>query len=232
MRECLLHKLNENCEHKKKNIKLILVNKLLVKMVKQRKKDNIREGADLGYNHSYSKAEKSAYDTVKGFYQEVLANWANSNEELVLDFLSKKFLMIYSRQMSALLIKMVSLTLITLGIIYFKTFNPLIMLVCIISGLVMLTSAMLFKSFNKDLLRHSSGRSYPNDSYWTMVTTKENFQKKNFLELDARCFSHDYFVKTIPTYIKDKNALETAIILHKDGFYASTKELIKAANLL
>jgi hypothetical protein len=232
MKECLLHKPNEECNHERRNTRVILVNRLLSKMIKQRSKDNLREGADLGYNHSYSKAEKSAHVAIEGFYQEVLQNWANSNEKLVLNFLSRKYLMIYSRQMSALALKIVALTLITFGGIYFKTYNPLLMLASIFVGLIMLLLAMIYKSFNKDLIRHSGSRSYPNDCYWTMVTTKENFQKKNFLELDAMCFSHDYFIATIPLYVKKKDALDTAIILHKDGFHATTKELIEAANLL
>ena len=232
MKECLLHKISEECRHDRRNTKVMLVNRLLSKMIKQICKDNLREGADLGYNHSHSKAEKSAHVAIEGFYQEVLQNWANSNEKLVLNFLSRKYLMIYSRQMAALTLKIVALTLITFGGIYFKTYNPLLMLASIFVGLITLLIAMIYKSFNKDLIRHSGSRSYPNDCYWTMGTTKENFQKKNFLELDARCFSHDYFIATVPPYVKTKDALDTAIILHKDGFHATTKELIEAANLL
>ena len=92
MKECQLHKLNEECKHERRNPKVILVNRLLSKMIKQRSKDNLREGNDLGYNHSYSKAEKSAQVAIEGFYQDVLQNWANSNEKLVINFLSRKYL--------------------------------------------------------------------------------------------------------------------------------------------
>lgn len=232
MKTCLLHSNTGECNHDRRNIKVKLTNLLLHKMVKQRTKDSLWETSNLGYRTSYTKEKNSANLLIKSFYQEVLINWANSNELLVLDFLSKKFLAIMSRQMMALALKSISLVMLIFGIVKFRTFNPLLMMVLIFFGLILLIIAAFYKSFNKDLIRHSGNPTYPNDCFWSENSTKQNFQRKNFLELDARCFSHEYFSKTIGNFVKDPEILETILILHRDGFSSTTKDLIRVATLL
>ena len=232
MSKCYIHENGTSCQHSLREIQVRLSNRLLRKMIKLRIRDSLRETANLGYSTSLEKAQNLASNAISKFYKEVLESWASNKEEIVIAFLSKRYITIYIRQMQALILKIFALLLLVVGIVNFKNSNPIFTFLLLFFGAIFLAVAALYKSFNKDLIRHSGSSAYPNDCYWTEISTKQNFQKKKFLELDAKCFSQEEFLKNIPNYVKDAEVLETIIILHKDGFESSVKELIEVATLL